>query len=84
MENMNIPPKPYKCNVRLPVRSINGMEARVIRTLINERRIIQMSLRILILSFVKKNQLTIIAPIPIVANLALSSVKPALVNSDVE
>lgn len=32
IENMNIPPKPYKCKVRLPVRSINGMEARVIRT----------------------------------------------------
>lgn len=32
----------------------------------------------------EKPQLTIIAPIPIVANLALSSVRPELMKSDVE
>lgn len=32
MENMNIPPKPYKCNVRRPVLSINGMDTNVITT----------------------------------------------------
>lgn len=58
MEKMNIPPRPYKCNVRLPVLSINGIDTNVIPT--------------------------IIAPMPIVANLALSSVRPELVNKLVE
>lgn len=58
IEKMNMPPRPYKCNVRLPVRSISGIETSVIPT--------------------------IIAPIPIVANLALSAVNPELVKRLVE
>lgn len=43
MENMNIPPNPYKCNVRRPALSISGIEANVITTCImklpfNEKR----------------------------------------------
>lgn len=58
MENMNMPPRPYRCNVRRPVLSINGIETKVMPT--------------------------IIAPIPIVANFALSSVRSELVNKLVE
>lgn len=58
IEKMNMPPSPYKCNVLRPVLSINGIDTKVITT--------------------------IIAPIPIVANLALSSVNPELTNKLVE
>lgn len=58
IEKINMPPRPYKCSVRLPVLSISGMDPNVIRT--------------------------IMAPMPMVANLALSSVKPELVNKFVE
>lgn len=58
IEKMNIPPRPYKCNVLLPVLSMSGIDTRVIPT--------------------------IIAPIPIVANFALSSDNPELVNKLVE
>lgn len=88
MENINIPPKPYKCSVRRPVRSINGIEANVITTLneITERITIKTKY---IHTYINKKVLkylvrTIIAPIPIVANFAFSSVKPALVNKNVE
>lgn len=53
-----MPPRPYKCNVRLPVLSIRGMDTNVITT--------------------------IMEPMPMVANLALSSVKPELVYKFVE
>lgn len=53
-----MPPRPYKCKVRLPVLSISGIDTSVIPT--------------------------IMAPMPMVANLALSSVKPELVNKLVE
>lgn len=58
IENINMPPRPYRCNVRRPVLSINGIDINVMAT--------------------------IIAPIPIVANLALSSVRSELVNKLVE
>lgn len=58
MEKMNMPPRPYKCNVRLPIRSMSGIEINVI--------------------------ITIIQPIPIVANLALSRVNPDISNKFVE
>lgn len=58
IEKINMPPRPYKCSVRLPVLSISGMDTNVIQT--------------------------IMAPMPMVANLALSSVKPELVNKFVE
>ena len=58
MEKINIPPRPYKCNVRLPVLSMRKMETSVITTIID--------------------------PIPMFANLALSSVKPELMNKLVE
>lgn len=58
IEKMNMPPNPYRCSVLLPVLSINGIETRVIPTMM--------------------------APMPIVANLALSSVRPELVNKLVE
>lgn len=32
IENMNIPPKPYKCKVRRPVLSISGIDTSVITT----------------------------------------------------
>lgn len=32
IEKMNIPPRPYRCRVRRPVRSISGIEASVITT----------------------------------------------------
>lgn len=35
MEKMNMPPKPYKCKVLLPERSISGMEIRVMITITN-------------------------------------------------
>ena len=35
IEKMNMPPKPYKCRVLLPERSIKGMEIRVIITITN-------------------------------------------------
>lgn len=76
IEKMNIPPKPYKCSVRRPVRSIKGIEARVIKTYDTQLCILN--------NFTEIKNFTIMAPIPIVANLALSSVKPALVNNDVE
>lgn len=58
MENMNIPPRPYRCRVRRPALSISGMDTRVMPTMM--------------------------APMPIVANLALSSDNPELVNRLVE
>lgn len=58
IEKINMPPRPYKWSVRLPVLSISGMDTNVIQT--------------------------IMAPMPMVANLALSSVKPELVNKFVE
>lgn len=58
IEKINMPPRPYKCNVRLPVLSIRGMDTNVITT--------------------------IMEPMPMVANLALSSVKPELVYKFVE
>jgi len=58
IEKINMPPRPYKCNVRLPVLSMSGIDTSVIRTMM--------------------------APMPMVANLALSSVKPELVNRFVE
>lgn len=32
IENMNIPPNPYKCSVRRPVLSISGIDTSVITT----------------------------------------------------
>lgn len=58
MEKMNMPPRPYRWRVLLPVRSIKGSETNVMPTMM--------------------------APIPIVANLADSSVNPDDVNSEVE
>lgn len=58
IEKINMPPRPYKCNVRLPVLSMSGIDTSVIQTMM--------------------------APMPMVANLALSSVKPELVNRFVE
>lgn len=58
IEKINIPPSPYSNKVRLPIRSINGMEIKVM--------------------------ITIIQPIPMVANLALSGVKPAVSKRFVE
>jgi len=58
MEKINMPPRPYRCSVRRPVRSMSGMDTSVIPT--------------------------IMAPMPIVANFALSSVSPELINSSVE
>lgn len=34
IENINIPPRPYRCNVLRPVLSINGMVTSVIFTII--------------------------------------------------
>lgn len=36
MEKMNMPPSPYKCSVRRPVRSISGMETKVITTCVGK------------------------------------------------
>lgn len=58
MENMNIPPRPYRSSVLRPVLSINGIDTRVMPVMM--------------------------APIPIVANLALSSDRPELVKRLVE
>ena len=58
IEKINMPPKPYKCNDLRPLRSINGIEIRVM--------------------------MTMTTPIPIVANLALVSVKPVVMNKFVE
>jgi len=58
IENMNIPPRPYKWSVLLPARSINIMETSVIPT--------------------------IMAPIPIDANLAWPIESPAHEKSVVE
>ena len=33
IEKINMPPNPYKCNVLRPLRSINGIEIRVIITM---------------------------------------------------
>lgn len=33
MEKINIPPRPYKCNVRLPLLSIKGIDIKVIITI---------------------------------------------------
>ena len=33
IENMNMPPRPYRCRVRLPLRSIRGIEMSVISTI---------------------------------------------------
>ena len=33
IENINIPPRPYKCKVRLPLLSMRGIETNVIRTI---------------------------------------------------
>lgn len=84
MENMNIPPNPYKCNVRLPVRSINGIDAKVITTYGWDKKNYLYWMRVLGRKNELENVRTIIAPIPIVANLAFSSVRPALVNKNVE
>lgn len=86
MENINIPPSPYKCRVLRPVRSINGIEASVITTcnlkphleLSHTNRSADMN------NVTTEIGYTIIAPIPMVANFAFSSVKPALVNKNVE
>lgn len=57
-EKMNMPPSPYRCNVRLPIRSMRGIEMMVMAT--------------------------IMAPMPIVMNLAVSCERPALSNRPVE
>lgn len=90
MEKMNIPPKPYRCNVRRPVRSINGMDANVIITCADHENNYQYCINIvelhrhLAMAGGGGQVHTMMAPIPIVANFAFSSVKPALVNKNVE